>query len=268
MQHVCNNLSVFLQRQQRENHIPPLTQNMDKEKAERIIKIVNWVRYIILAVFLTFLFATLSKGQTTHDFGMWISAGTEKKFNADWSAGIGTELRTKYSREYIDRWKLDIHSMYRIHRHFKLGAAYEFHIKNQATGGETVSVPHHRFMADVVPFISVNGWLHLSLRERYLYTYRMARHDIDARHEHHLRSRIKAVIAKAQSKWKPFASAEVFNNMGERFTIDEIRLTAGTGYRFSPRHSVNIGYMFNLEKSTDSLDKMLHVLTTEYIYNL
>ncbi|MBQ8705967.1 MAG: DUF2490 domain-containing protein [Paludibacteraceae bacterium] len=241
---------------------------MDKEKAERIIKIVNWVRYIILAVFLTFLFATLSKAQTTHDFGIWYSAGMEKKISADWNVGIGTELRTKHRREYIDRWKLDIHSMYRILRHLKLGAAYEFHLKNQTTGSGTVSVPHHRFMADAVPAMSVNGWLHLSLRERYQYTYRMAKDDIDARHKHHLRSRMKAVIATARSKWKPFASAEVFNNMRERFTIDEIRLTAGTGYRFSPHHSVNIGYMLNLKRSTDSLDKMLHALTTEYIYNL
>ena len=62
--------------------------------------------------------------------------------------------------------------------------------------------------------------------------------------------------------------AEMFNNMGEGFTIDEIRLTVGTGYRFSSHHSVNIGYMLNLKKSTDSLDKMLLILTTEYIYNL
>ena len=268
MQHVCNILSVLLQCQQRENHIPPLAQNMDKEKAERIIKIVNWVRYIILAVVLAFVFVALSKAQTTHDFGMWISAGAEKKLSADWNAGIGTELRTKHRREYIDRWKLDIYSMYRIHQHLKLGAAYEFHIKNHATGSETISLLHHRFMADAVPSIFVNGWLHLSLRERYQYTYRMAKDDIDALHEHHLRSRMKAVIAKAQSKWEPFASAEVFNNMEERFTIDEIRLAAGTGYRFSPRHSVNIGYMLNLKKSADSLDKMLHALTTEYIYNL
>ena len=79
---------------------------------------------------------------------------------------------------------------------------------------------------------------------------------------------MKAVMATARSKWEPFASAEVFNNMGVRFTIDEIRLTAGTGYRFSPHHSVNIGYMLNLKKSADRLDKMLHALTTEYIYNL
>ena len=241
---------------------------MDKEKAERIIKIVNWVRYILLAVLLTFVFVALSKAQTTHDFGMWISAGAEKKLSTDWSAGIDTELRTEHKREYIDRWKLDIHSMYRIHRHFKLGAAYEFHIKKQAAGDETVSVPHHRLMADVVPTMSAGGWLHLSLRERYQYTYRMARHDIDAQHEHHLRSHIKAVMAMAQSKWEPFTSAEVFNNMGEGFTIDEIRLTVGTGHRFSLHHFVNIGYVLNLKKSTDSLDKMLHILTTEYIYNL
>ena len=123
-------------------------------------------------------------------------------------------------------------------------------------------------MADVVPSMSAGGWLHLSLRERYQYTYRMAKDDIDACHEHHLRSRMKAVMASAQSKWEPFASAELFNNMGERFTIDELRLAVGTGFRFSPQHSVNIGYMLNLKKSTDRLDNMLHILTTEYIYYL
>ena len=123
-------------------------------------------------------------------------------------------------------------------------------------------------MADVAPSVSVSSWLKLSLRERYQYTYRMARHDIDSQYEHHLRSRIKAVMSMAQSKWEPFTSAEVFNNMGEGFTIDEIRLTVGTGHRFSLHHSVNIGYMLNLKKSTDSLDKMLHILTAEYIYNL
>ena len=233
-----------------------------------MIRIYNWVRFIILVVFVAFAFVALSKAQKTHDFGMWMSAGAEKKLSADWSAGIGTELRTKHRREYIDRWKLDVHSTYRIHRHFKLGAAYEFHIKNQATDSETVSLLHHRFMADVVPAMSAGGWLHLSLRERYQYTYRMAKDDIYARHEHHLRSRMKAVMATAQSKWEPFTSAEVFNNMSERFTIDELRLAVGTGFRSSPHHSVNIGYMLNLKKSTDRLDNMLHVLTTEYIYNL
>ena len=111
------------------------------------------------------------------------------------------------------------------------------YLKNQTTGSETISLLYHRFMADVVPAMSVSSWLKLSLRERYQYTYRMARHDIDAQHEHHLRSRIKAVMATAQSKWKPFTSAEMFNNMGEGFTIDEIRMTVGTEHRFNLCHS-------------------------------
>ena len=32
---------------------------MDQEKVERIIKIYNWVRFIILVVFLTFLYVAL-----------------------------------------------------------------------------------------------------------------------------------------------------------------------------------------------------------------
>ena len=43
------------------DHIPRWHRSMDKEKAERIIKIVNWVRFIILVVLMTFVFVALSK---------------------------------------------------------------------------------------------------------------------------------------------------------------------------------------------------------------
>ena len=33
---------------------------MDKEKAERIVRIVDWVRFIILVLFLTMIFAVFS----------------------------------------------------------------------------------------------------------------------------------------------------------------------------------------------------------------
>ena len=45
---------------------------MDKEKAEKIIRIYNWVRFIILVLFLAFVFVGLSKAQTTNDFGMYL----------------------------------------------------------------------------------------------------------------------------------------------------------------------------------------------------
>ena len=54
---------------------------MDKEKAEKIQRIFNWVRFVILVLFLTFIFIGLSKAQTTNDFGMWTTIGTEKNVN-------------------------------------------------------------------------------------------------------------------------------------------------------------------------------------------
>ncbi|MBQ4408567.1 MAG: hypothetical protein II852_16335 [Bacteroidales bacterium] len=54
---------------------------MNKEKAERIIKIVNWVRFIILVVFLTFLFVGLSKAQTFRT-AMPKADGAESKYSA------------------------------------------------------------------------------------------------------------------------------------------------------------------------------------------
>ena len=42
------------------DHIPRWHRNMDKEKAKRIIKIYNWVRFIIIVAILTFIFVALS----------------------------------------------------------------------------------------------------------------------------------------------------------------------------------------------------------------
>ena len=36
---------------------------MEKEQAERIIRLYNWVRFIILVLLLTFVFAGISKAQ-------------------------------------------------------------------------------------------------------------------------------------------------------------------------------------------------------------
>ena len=43
---------------------------MDKEKAVKIQRIFNWVRFFILVLFIAFIFIGLSKAQTTNDFDM------------------------------------------------------------------------------------------------------------------------------------------------------------------------------------------------------
>ena len=76
---------------------------MVKEKAKRIQKIFNWVRFVILVLFLTFIFIGLSKAQTTNDFEMWISAGAEKKLSDRFNLGVSTELRLKDNAGSVDR---------------------------------------------------------------------------------------------------------------------------------------------------------------------
>ena len=87
---------------------------MEKEKAEKIIKIYNWVRFIILVLFLTFVFIGLSKAQTTNDFGKWVSVGAEKNVNDSWGLGVSTELRTKDNTGSVDRWQLGVSGTYKV----------------------------------------------------------------------------------------------------------------------------------------------------------
>ena len=194
---------------------------MEKEKAEKIIKIYNWVRFIILVLFLTFVFIGLSKAQTTNDFGKWVSVGAEKNVNDSWGLGVSTELRTKDNTGSVDRWQLGVSGTYKVCKVMKLGGGYEFHMKNRTVDDGTETVPRHRLMFDITPGGKVSDWLKLSLRERYQYTYMMQngrsseRHDaringrvvtdegkakgnVDASHEHPLRNRFKAEITNSK----------------------------------------------------------------------
>lgn len=151
----------------------------------------------------------------------------------------------------------------------KLGGGYEFHLKNRTVDDMTETVPRHRLMFDITPEGKVSDWLKLSLRERYQYTYMMQKGNVDASHEHHLRNRFKAEIANSKMNgWSPFASVEMFNNLGKQFQIDEMRMAIGTAYSINAHHAVSLGYLLDLNRSAAGLDKALHVLTSGYVYKI
>ena len=242
---------------------------MKKEKAERIQRIYNWVRFIILVLFLAFVFVGLSKAQTTNDFGMWITAGTEKKLYDSWDLGASIELRTKGNTGSVDRWQLGLSGAYKVSKHLKLGGCYEFQLRNRTVDDMTEMVPRHRFMLDVTPGGKVLNGLKLSLRERYQYTYTMQKGNVDATHEHHLRSRFKAEIdSTIMNGWSPYASVEMFNNLDKQFQIDEMRMAIGTTYSINTHHVINMGYLLDLKRSASGLDKVLHAVTIGYVYRI
>ena len=242
---------------------------MDKERAERIQRFFYWVRIVILVLFLAFVFIGLSKAQNTNDFGMWISAGTEKNVNDSWSLGVSTEIRTKDNTGSVDRWQLGVSGTYKVSKLLKLGGGYEFHLKNHTIDNVTEMVPRHRLKFDITSGCKVVNWLKLSLRERYQYTYTKQKGNADASHEHHLRNRLKAEIANGKMYgWSPFSSVEMFNNLGKQFQIDEMRMAVGTSLSINANHAINLGYLLDLKRSVGGLDKALHVLTSGYVYHI
>jgi len=60
----------------------------------------------------------------------------------------------------------------------------------------------------------------------------------------------------------------MFNDLGKRFQIDEMRMTIGTTYSINAHHAINLGYLLDLKRSADGLNKGLHVLTSGYIYKI
>ena len=242
---------------------------MKKEKTERIQSIFERMRHIFLAVLLAFFFIGYSSAQNTDDFGMWMSAGTEKKLNDRWSLGAGIELRTKDNSGSVDRWQLAINGAYKVSKFLKLGANYELHLKKRTVDSGKETVPRHRLMFDITPGGKVMNWLKLSLRERYQYTYTVQKSNVKAIHEHHLRNRFKAEIDNSSMKgWSPYLSVEMFNNLSKQFEIDEMRMAIGTSYSIHTHHVVNLGYLLDLKRSAGGLDKVLHVITVGYVYKM
>ena len=69
-------------------------------------------------------------------------------------------------------------------------------------------------------------------------------------------------------KLTPFASIEMFNNLGKQFQIDEMRIAIGTTHSINAHHAVSLGYLLDLNRSAAGLDKALHVLTSGYVYKI
>lgn len=239
---------------------------MTKEKAEKIQRVYNWVRFIILVLFLTFVFIGIANAQSTNDFGIWTNVGIEKSIGERWNVAGSTELRTKDYSKSIDRWELATHVSYKLCKALKLGAGYEFHLKRRSVGETNEMVPRHRLMFEIAPGGKVSNWLKLSLRERYQFTHMMSKSGISASDEHHLRSRLKAGVAKSGWKWSPFLSVETFNNLCERFTLDEIRMAVGTTYNLSSHHALSIGYLCDMKGNDGNFNKVTHVMTSGYLY--
>ena len=80
---------------------------------------------------------------------------------------------------------------------------------------------------------------------------------------HILRSRLSFEVDKKGWLWSPFMYFESFNNLGEGWHFDKIRLSAGVEYAVAPSHKLSVGYVFNHENDDDG-DMNIHAISVGY----
>ncbi|MBO4907078.1 MAG: DUF2490 domain-containing protein [Bacteroidaceae bacterium] len=80
---------------------------------------------------------------------------------------------------------------------------------------------------------------------------------------HVLRSRLTFEIDKKGWHWTPYLYVEPFNNLGESFHVDKLRLSAGVDYSISKQHKIGIAYVFNHENDDDG-DENIHAVSISY----
>ena len=85
----------------------------------------------------------------------------------------------------------------------------------------------------------------------------------NSKHFHVLRSRLTFEIDKKGWKVTPFAYFESFNNLGESWHFDKLRVAAGMEYALSKQQKVSISYVFNHENDDDG-DEDIHAISLGY----
>ena len=122
----------------------------------------------------------------------------------------------------------------------------------------------HRLTASLTGDYKLSNNLHFSLRERWQYTYRpeqtTTRWDFDnskwedkVRSGHGknlLRSRLQVEYDKKKARFKPYASAELYNSWG----VEKVRYTLGTSVKLTKQHSLDVFYRFQDVRSVDESD--------------
>ena len=154
-------------------------------------------RKIMRLVLLVTMMLPMNMFAQKDDFGMWFSAGVDKKINSKWNVGIEGEFRTRDNVKAVDRWSLDVSGTYKVTNWLKASAGYvllyDNNVKNtyyddpEEDVDEDTGKPYgyfgkvkrhaqywgvrHRFNVSLSGSVKL-GRFNVSLRERWQYTYR------------------------------------------------------------------------------------------------
>lgn len=220
------------------------------------------------------------------DFGIWYSAGAEKKIDSKWSVGLDGEFRTRDNAGTADRWDVGVDVKYKFSKNLKASAGYDLLYDNnpeKTTYKRSGAVNHiresywgtrHRFHFDLTGSVDV-GQVRLSLRERWQYTYRpsksVSRYDADndeyeytevrGKGKNVLRSRLQAAWEIPHSNIEPYANVELYNS----WSVSKVRYTVGADWDITKHHGVGLYYRYqNVRHNDEENEPDSHIIGVSY----
>lgn len=230
------------------------------------------------------------------DVGLIVEAAAEKKISKQASVELSAEFRSRNSFRTADRFSVGVGGEYKPIKWLKLDAGYQLLIENSPekitynAPNPTVDEqgnpvpnynnwrpsywgPRHRIYASVTVSYKL-GRIGLSLRERWRYTYRpektVTRYDFDNRWwedervlskgAHMLRSRLKLVWDIPKSKFEPWASVELFNNL----RLEKVRYSAGVDYTLQKKHVFGLYYRYQHIHDPEETEPNIHSTGMSY----
>ena len=242
------------------------------------MKKMKWLLMLLMAL-------PLNVAAQESDFGIWYSAGAEKKVNQKLSLGVEGEFRTRNDSKTADRWSGGLSAEYKLLRGLKLSAGYNLLYDNnqeKITYNTDGSLNNwrpsywglrHRFNVALTGALDL-GNFSFSLRERWQYTWRpekdTKRYDFDndwweyttvrSKSRHLLRSRLQVEYNIPHCKVDPYASVELFNAM----KLQKTRFTLGADWKYQKKHVVGLFYRYQSVNSNDDDEPDRHILGLSY----
>ncbi len=216
---------------------------------------------------------------------LWTSAAFKTAITPKWGVTAEAEYRTHNQLKSSERVTIGAMVDYK-HRYFKVDAGYKFmmnHTLEETTKKGNIIPPYwigrHRLFASITGKVKLNRF-EVSLRERYQYTHRLGKwvdkfdpdgtkkHDewISKKDKHILRSRIAVDFNPRKCRFTPFASIELYNNLGKDFEVEKVRYTLGSEYKINRHNRVELFYRF--VQSCEQGEKNYNVIGIGYTFKL
>lgn len=262
--------------------------------------------YVFLLAAVALLLPSNVMAEGDDDFGMWFELGAEKALPKNFSVSLEGEVRTQNNTCNLDRLNIGIGLNYKLNKYVKFGTSYiflgsyspekrkEHYNDNGKWNGynldEAYWTPRHRVNVDVTGGYKIAGWVKVSVRERYQYTYGyeesytqykyrynssgnlkpgypISETDYSEEESRHiLRSRLKIEMARKGIKWNPFVSVEFHNNLSNGMNMDKLRTSVGTEYKFNKKHSVGLAYVLT-HKFKETETNRMHAVCASYNFD-